>query len=117
VSSTRYAYELQHEKPSLVDPVVNRQNLIVFSGGLVTKLALDETSDIVTARAVCVSFPDGSEHLARLAPGGEVIMSAGTVRTPQLLELSGIGNKDILEKFNISVQLDLPAVGENYEDQ
>ncbi|KAF8331596.1 hypothetical protein F5887DRAFT_1081185 [Amanita rubescens] len=99
-----------------LDPVVNRQNLIVFSGGLVTRLALVETSGIVTARAVYVRFPDGSEQLARLAPGGEVIMSAGTVRTPQLLELSGIGNKDILDKFNISVQLDLPAVGENYED-
>ncbi len=117
VSSTRYAYELQHEKSPLVDPVVNRPNLIVFSGGLVTRLALEETSDVVTARGVYVSFPDGSERLARLAPGGEVIMSAGVVRTPQLLELSGIGNRGILEKFNISVQLDLPAVGENYEDQ
>jgi len=43
-------------------------------------------------------------------------MSAGTVRTPQLLELSGIGDKDILNKYNISVLLDLPAVGTNYED-
>ena len=117
MSRTIYAYDQQHEKLPLVDPVVKRQNLIVFSGGLVTRLALGETSDIVTARGVYVSFPDGSEQLARLAPGGEVIMSAGTVRTPQLLELSGIGNKEILEKFNISVQLDLPAVGENYEDQ
>ena len=62
-------------------------------------------------------FPDGTEQLARLAPGGEVIMSAGTVRTPQLLELSGIGNKDILNQYGINVLLDLPGVGTNYEDQ
>jgi choline dehydrogenase-like flavoprotein len=90
---------------------------VVFSGGLVTKLGLHKASAGITAYGVYVRFPDGTEELARLAPGGEVIMSAGTVRTPQLLELSGIGDKDILNKYNISVLLDLPAVGTNYEDQ
>ena len=104
------------ERP-LVDPVLGRRNLVVFSGGLVTKLGLHKTSAGITAYGVYVRFPDGTEELARLAPGGEVIMSAGTVRTPQLLELSGIGDKDILNKYNISVLLDLPAVGTNYEDQ
>ncbi|KAF8621489.1 hypothetical protein AX15_007776 [Amanita polypyramis BW_CC] len=98
-----------------LDPVVTRQNLIVLSGGLVTKLGTYKASS-VTAYGVFVRFPDGSLQLARLARGGEIILSAGTFRSPQLLELSGIGNKDILSKFSIPVQLDLPAVGENYED-
>ena len=93
-----------------------RLNLIILSGGLVTKLGTYNTST-VTGYGVFVRFLDGSQGLARLAQGGEIILSAGTFRNPQLLELSGIGNKDILSRFGIPVQLDLPAVGENYEDQ
>ena len=39
-----------------------------------------------------------------------------TVKSPHILELSGIGNRAILEKLGIPVQLDLPAVGENLQD-
>ena len=39
-----------------------------------------------------------------------------SIKTPQLLELSGIGNRAILEKHGIKVQLDLPAVGENMQE-
>ena len=46
----------------------------------------------------------------------EVILSAGTFNTPKLLELSGVGQKAILEKHGISVVVDLPGVGENLQD-
>jgi len=46
----------------------------------------------------------------------EVIISAGTFNTPQLLKLSGIGPKAELTKFNISVIVDLPGVGTNLQD-
>ena len=46
----------------------------------------------------------------------EVILCAGAVATPQLLELSGIGNPEILQKFGIEVRHALPAVGENFRD-
>jgi choline dehydrogenase len=46
----------------------------------------------------------------------EVILCAGAVATPQLLELSGIGNPAILKPFGIEVQHALPAVGENFRD-
>lgn len=49
--------------------------------------------------------------------GGELVMTAGSIRTPQLFELSGIGQSDLLKKHGIPVEVDLPGVGENYEDQ
>jgi choline dehydrogenase-like flavoprotein len=44
-----------------------------------------------------------------------VILSAGTVQSPQLLELSGIGSKTILEKLGIDVVVDNSSVGENLQ--
>lgn len=102
----------------LVDPVLSRNNLFVCSLALVTKLDVSSPSHgQVKSTGVQVRFPDGSVTSAKVKSSGEVIMSAGTVRTPQLLELSGIGNKNILQKHGIPVKLDLPGVGENYEDQ
>lgn len=47
----------------------------------------------------------------------EVILSAGTFNTPQLLKLSGIGPREELTKFGIPVRVDLPGVGENLQDR
>src|SRR5262247_1847583 len=46
----------------------------------------------------------------------EVILCAGAIATPQLLELSGIGRPEILKKYGIDVRHALPAVGENFRD-
>jgi len=47
----------------------------------------------------------------------EVIIAAGTFKTPQLLELSGIGDRSLLKSFGIKTLIDLPGVGENLLDQ
>ena len=47
---------------------------------------------------------------------GEVIVCAGSVQSPQLLELSGIGNPRVLEAAGIEVKVDNPSVGENLQD-
>jgi len=101
-----------------LDPVLSRRNLIVFSQALVTKLQVtSDGHDQVTASGVQFRFPDGSIHFANLESGGEVVLSAGTFRTPQLLELSGIGDPNVLRPLGIDVQINLPGVGANYEDQ
>ena len=46
----------------------------------------------------------------------EVILSAGSVGSPQLLQLSGVGPKDVLEKAGVPVLHELPGVGENLQD-
>jgi choline dehydrogenase-like flavoprotein len=99
-----------------VDPVLGRRNLIVFSHALVTRLNVTSVGyDQVTASGVQVRFPDGSIQFAKTR--GEVILSAGTIRTPQLLELSGIGDPKVLNPLGIDVKVNLPGVGANYEDQ
>ena len=53
---------------------------------------------------------------ARLAPGGQLILSAGSIGSPQLLQLSGIGPADLLQRHGIEVLADLPGVGANLQD-
>ncbi len=57
---------------------------------------------------------NGQSHTA--TAGAEVILCAGAIQSPQLLQLSGIGPRALLEQFGISVVHDLPGVGENLQD-
>ncbi len=53
---------------------------------------------------------------AHLKPGGEVILSAGAIGSPQILQTSGIGPGGLLQSLDIPVRHDLPGVGENLQD-
>lgn len=75
--------------------------------------------------ALGLTFDGGRCTGARLVSGGaeqrvharrEVILSAGTIRSPHLLELSGIGRADVLGSIGVPVRHELPGVGENYTD-
>src|SRR5690606_39476396 len=67
---------------------------------------------VVDRRAVGVELTDGRTVRARR----EVVLSGGTVQTPQILMLSGIGPAAHLKKMGIEVVLDAPGVGANYHD-
>lgn len=57
----------------------------------------------------------GARHAAHAAR--EVILAGGAFNTPQLLMLSGIGSRSILDRFDIPVRVDLPGVGRNLQDR
>ncbi len=61
-------------------------------------------------------LPSASDESSR-APAGEVILSGGSFNTPQLLMLSGIGDREELRQFGIPIIADLPGVGRNLQDR
>lgn len=63
-------------------------------------------------RATGVELENGT----RIGAAGEIVMCAGAIETPRLLQLSGIGNAEQLSALGIDVIADLPGVGENYQD-
>lgn len=91
-------------------PIKDRPNFHVIKNAHATKLEFKSDSNIVTG----VKFQVNGEVLTAKARK-ETILSAGTINTPQLLMLSGIGPKEQLEKFNIPVKADL-KVGHNLQD-
>jgi choline dehydrogenase-like flavoprotein len=59
---------------------------------------------------------DGSLALHNVSCSREVILSTGAVHTPQILEFSGIGDLAVLSKYDIPVVINLPGVGNNFQD-
>ena len=95
------------------EPNADRPNLALQLNALVSKIELD-TSD-GNAKATGVQFMvDGSTHTVKAKK--EVIVCGGTVNSPQILELSGIGSSTVLGKAGIDVIVNLPGVGENLND-
>jgi choline dehydrogenase len=90
-------------------PARNRANLTVHSQALAQALILDGR------RCVGVRYRvNGQLQEARAAR--EVIVSAGAINSPQLLELSGIGRPEVLKEHGIEINHALPGVGENLRD-
>ncbi|HUN24734.1 MAG TPA: GMC family oxidoreductase N-terminal domain-containing protein [Steroidobacteraceae bacterium] len=90
-------------------PAMRRANLKVLTGALVRRVTIEN------GRATGVELETGGEVI-RLGARREVIVSAGTIQSPQVLMLSGIGARAELGRFGIEVKRDLPAVGANLHD-
>ncbi len=91
-------------------PARGRGNLEVETDATVSRV---NCADGVVAKSVTY-FRGGTQRTAHAAK--EVIVSAGAVGSPQLLQLSGIGPRNLLESRGIGVVADLPGVGENLQD-
>jgi choline dehydrogenase len=90
-------------------PAMKRPNLRVITGAQVTGLTFD------SARVTGVTYSrNGKEET--VSAGREVILSGGSVNSPQLLQLAGIGPADHLKNLGINVRIDNPNVGRNLED-
>ncbi len=92
-----------------LDPIIKRANLHIETNALTEALVLEGKRCTGVRYSVA-----GTMREARAAR--EVVVSAGTINSPQLLELSGIGQPDRLRSLGIDVCHELPGVGENLRD-
>ncbi len=90
-------------------PVLGRPNLDVTCRAFVTRIVFEGK------RAVGVEYRRGSGP-PRQVRAGEIILCGGAINSPQLLQVSGIGNAAELAALGIDVVADLPGVGENLQD-
>ena len=90
-------------------PVRHRRNLVVETHAQVERLALDGKR--VTGLVVCQHGEPRTFKVTR-----EVILAAGAIGSPQILQLSGIGPGAVLQPLGIEVRHALPGVGENLQD-
>jgi choline dehydrogenase len=90
-------------------PALSRSNLKIITLAHVSRVLFENR------KAVGIEYlQDGIKLSVRASR--EVILSAGSINTPQILQLSGVGPGQVLQKFNIPLVLESPAVGQNLQD-
>ena len=98
--STDYCY---------LKPALKRENLTLITEAMTEKLIIENK--------ICTGIIYKRKNkIHKALCNKEVILSAGAIASPQILELSGIGNKNLLNRYEIEVKQDLPAVGEHFQD-
>lgn len=94
-----------------LDRAKGRDNLTIVTHATTDKIRFE------AKRAVGVDYLTGSSKQPHYAKARkEVLLCAGTIASPQILQRSGVGPASLLEQFNIPVVQDLPGVGENLMD-
>lgn len=92
---------------------INRTNLEVITDSKVTKILLD---DGVATGVLFEQKTENSTAVVAVKADKEVIIAAGAIHSPQILQQSGIGPRALLESAGIDTVVDLPGVGQNFQD-
>ncbi|TFK97990.1 glucose oxidase [Pterulicium gracile] len=109
-SSSAQAYLTPVEK--------TRKNWLTVTGHLVTKVHFKNGKLPLTATGVDFAATNGTSAVRyRAKASREVILAAGAIQTPALLQLSGIGDSTHLKSLGISTLVDLKTVGKNFQEQ
>lgn len=93
--------------------VRKRPNLVVLTDTVVKKILTETKDGDVVATGVLIKTSEGDKTISSRL---EVILAAGALQSPQILELSGIGGRKLLESHGIPVVIDNSNVGENLQD-
>ncbi|SOV07917.1 related to Glucose oxidase [Ustilago sp. UG-2017a] len=103
-------------RTAYLDPVVERSNLDVLTGHLVTKVIFNSTTqgDAVASGVQFAANPGATEQTVYASK--EVILAGGAVNDPQILQLSGIADASLLSNLGIPLVVDLPGVGYHLQD-
>jgi choline dehydrogenase len=95
-------------------PILHRRNLKVITHAHVQRIRIETRENTRRATGVELRSPQTGEGVVEARR--EVVLSAGAIGSPQILQLSGIGPGALLRQFGLHVNCDLPGVGENLHD-
>ena len=98
---------------AFLHPIMSRTNLTVLTEAQVQRLTFTKSNNSPRCTGITVNTPTGVKNFNA---DKEVILAAGTIGSPQLLQLSGIGPGNLLKKMNIKVVKDQAHVGRNLSD-
>ncbi|KAI5918078.1 putative GMC oxidoreductase [Camillea tinctor] len=112
-SSDPVTGEKNHAATAYYNPVKHRENLHTLTDATVDKVLFGDGHLVDTAVGVRYHSKTGMKTVSARK---EVILAAGTLQSPKLLELSGIGNPDLLKRLDIEVVKEMTGVGENLQD-
>ncbi|QFU77816.1 choline dehydrogenase [Halioglobus maricola] len=99
---------------AFLNPAKPRANLTVLTEAMVQGLELSQVEGKMRATGIRARVAGGDEQVFKAR--SEVILAAGSIGSPQLLQLSGIGPRALLEQHGIEVKQELAGVGENLQD-
>ncbi|RMZ06091.1 hypothetical protein D0862_04753 [Hortaea werneckii] len=106
-------HERSHAGTAYLEPALARNNLTLITNASVNRVIVERHNATPTVRGVVYSQNNVSyEVRAKM----EIVLAAGTFNTPKLMELSGIGDPQILQKYGIAVSAAVPGVGEGLQD-
>ncbi|KAL1876497.1 hypothetical protein Daus18300_002741 [Diaporthe australafricana] len=114
-------------RTAYLDPVMDRPNLHVATEQMVTRVLLEEVDNPFPGvgapafdhlqKAVGVEFAHSkSSPRINVSCSREIVLAAGAIFSPTILQLSGIGPEDVLRSLNVPLRVDLPGVGANFQD-
>src|SRR5262249_27772859 len=104
------AGQRQSAADAYLRPITDRSNLTVHTGAIVTALG------ITRGRCTAMTYGPDTSHQRAVHAEREIILCAGAIGSPHLLQLSGIGPAQHLRQRGIDVVADLPGVGANLSD-
>jgi choline dehydrogenase-like flavoprotein len=101
--------------------VKNRTNYGIITGQKVVKINFDHdgrrwNGGKLSAKSVKIVGRTDNSSIVTVSARKEIILAAGAIHTPQILQLSGIGPRGVLEAAGMEVLLHLPGVGSNFQD-
>lgn len=109
---------------AFLHPVAHRPNLTVYTQAQALRLLMDDRVDDAQRHGAWTTAAHRATGVRLLKDGQiidvaarrEVILSAGAIGSPQLMQVSGLGSAELLAQHEIPVAVDLPGVGENLQD-
>tara|TARA_R110002003_G_scaffold1868_9_gene23642 strand:- start:5280 stop:6917 length:1638 start_codon:yes stop_codon:yes gene_type:complete len=104
-----------HARYAYIDPITARTNLKILTKTTAEKIVFDDKKKPTMARGVEIT-DDATGKTSIVYAKKEVVLAAGAIQTPKLLQLSGIGPKSVLKAAGVNVRVELDAVGSNFQD-